>query len=322
MAFPTIDTPSLAYHRPASFQYVYARPSGGLYQTLGAVKEATLKLAEYKDTDSLGKNKSFAVEFTASCKLKQSSLTTLELLDAITAGTVSFLFKMQDAGAIPTGAAAATEGWVLVTAAQIGAPKWTVVYDGTPQDECYILMEWQGSLLKSEVDAAVKASIEDVDFEATGGSGTLMAIGTYTAALNGGLPTVTQILPAGVSSITLAEPGGAAQTLGAVKNVKIQAAAVDDGEDDLRRFMPHAVAIDISYEWAETDAANLLNLADMTDTEIDAVITMKNGVVWTLSNTVGISLEYESGSDFQKKKIVRFMHTGQILTTAFDGIVS
>ena len=322
MAFPVIATPSLAYHRPATFQYVYARPTSELYQTLGAVKDAQLKFAEYKDEDSLGKNKSHAFEFTAQCKLMQASLTSIELMDTICGGTCAFLFKMSDAAAIPTVGAAATEGWTLLTAAQIGAPKATLVYDGMPQNIGYILLEWRGALLKSEIDAAVKASIDDDEFEATGGSGTLKAIGTYTAAKNGGLPTVTQQLPAGVSSVTLAEAGGAAQTLGALKNVKIQFAFIDDDDDDLRRYQPHAVAIDIAYEWMETDAANLLNIDTMTDTEIDAVITMKNGLVFTLANVAGISLDYDVVGEIQKKRVIRFMHTGQVLKTAFDGLVS
>lgn len=322
MAFPTIATASLAYQRPASFQYVYVRPSGELYQTLGALQDAQLMFEEYVEQDSLGKNKSFAYEFTASCKLMQAGLTVLELLDSLSAGGHSFLFKMHDAASIPTGGSAATEGWILLTAAQIGAPKCTIMYDGPANQKVYVLVEWRGSLLRSEIDAAVKAAIDDNEFEATGGSGTFKGIGVYTAALDGGLPDVTQILGAGVSSITLADTGGAAQTLGPVKNFKLKMEMVDDDEDDRRRYQPFAVDVDMSYEWMETDAANLLNLDAFADSEIDAVVTMRNGLIFTFSNKLGIDCAYVVGTDLKKKKVIRFRHRGQILKTALDGIVS
>lgn len=319
MAFPTVATPSPSYHRPAGFQAVYIRPSGELYQTLGAISEGTLKFSDYKESDSVGKNKSFAVEFTASCRMMQASLTEIELMDTICAGTNAFLFKMSDSGAIP-GAAAVTEGWVLVSAAQVGC-KATLVMDGDPNANAYILLEWQGSLLLSAYAAAVKASIDDNEFEATGGAGTLKAIGTYTAALDGGSPTPANIKPCGISSVTLAEAGGAAQTLGAVKNAKIQF-KFNAEEDGLRRFLPHSVGVDIEYEWMQTDAANLINLYTMVDTEIDAVITMLNGVVITLSNKVGISTAFESVGNYDKIRVVRFQHQGQMLKSAFDGCVA
>ena len=319
MAYPTIATPSPSYHRPAGFKGVYIRPSGELYQTLGGIAEGELKFGDIRVSDQQGKNKTYCVEFTAKAKMLQASLTAIELLDQIASGANAWLFKMSDAAAIPS-AAAVTEGWVLVSAAQVGC-KPTLVMSGTTGSNAYIMLEWKGSLLLSEYAAAVKASIDDGDFEATGGTGTLKALGTYTAALDGGAPTVTQIVPCGISSVTIAEAGGAAQTLGSTKNAKIEFTYFSD-DDDLGRYLPHAVGVDISYEWMQTDAANLINLGGMTDTEVDLVITMRSGVVITLSNKLGISLEYESVGNFDKKRVVRHVHQGHVLMSDIDGIFS
>lgn len=320
MAFATIATPSPAYHRPAGFQSVYIRPSGELYQTLGLIKDASLMFKDYSTNDQTGRNKAHAVEFTAKCKMKQTSLTELELIDTLCNGTNAFLFKMSDAAAIPT-VAAVTEGWVLIAASQVGA-KAKLVADGDPSNERVIELEWQGSLLLSEVAAAVKASIDDNEFEATGGSGTFKSIGTYTAALNGGLGTPANVRPCGLTSITLADTGGAAQTLGAVTNVKMSYEFLAD-IDSKRRFLPrNAVDISIEYDWMQTDAANLLNLGTFVDADVDLVITAIDNMVFTHTNQVGIATNYESTGDYDKIKVIRFTHMGKIYSTGFDGIVS
>ena len=321
MAFPSISS-SVAYHRPAGFKAVFCRPSGELYQTIGAISDGTLKFSEYRVTDQRGRNKSFAVEFTASCKMLQASLVELELLDTLALGTNAWLFQLTDAAAIPTGGAAATEGWVVLSAEQVGM-KPKIVLSGDASNNTYIELQWRGSLKWSEMDAAVKASIDDDEFEATGGSGSIKAIGTYTSAKDGGNPTVTHILPAGVSSITLAEAGGATATVGAVKNFKCEFEFLSDADSEARRrYLCHAVRADVSYDWMETDAANLLNLDEFTNTEIDVVITTLGGVTVTLSNRVGISSEFESVGNFDRVRVIRFMHTGDMLKTDVDGVFS
>ncbi len=321
MAFPTIATPALTFERPASFRAAYCRPSGELYQTLGGLSECELMFSMAKETDSVGKNKPYSVTFTAKAKMLQCSLTEIELLDVIAVGTNAWLFQLSDSAAIPA-AAAVTEGWVVLSATQADV-KPTIVLSGDMKTNAYIQLEWSGSLLLSEYAAAVKASIDDNEFEATAGSGSLKTIGVYTAALDGGKPDVTHQKPCGVSSVTLAETGGAAQSLGAeIRNVKIEFPYLSDDDDSLLRFRTHAVGIDIAYDWLQSDAANLINLSSQVDAEIDAVITMRSGLVITLSNAVGIDTEYVVTGTFQNKKVVRFTHTGQVLKTAIDGIFS
>jgi hypothetical protein len=317
--FPTIATYSPAYNRAAGFNSVFIRPSGGLYQTLGAIADGELKFSPYKATTSTGKNKQHAVEFTAKCKMLQAALIEVELVDQICTGLNSFLFKMSDFGAIP-GAAAVTEGWTLVTAAQVGC-KANIVLDGDADKNTYIELEWQGSMLLSEMPAAVKASIDDDEFEATGGSGTLKAIGIYTSAKDGGSPTTSHILPAGISTITLAETGGTAQTVNGIQNVKFTINSLFS-TDCKRRFLPHGFDIHLEYEWQSTDAANLLNLYTMVDTEVDVLVTMLSAQIYTMTNVVGIETSYESAGDYDKVRIVRFIHTGKILKASLDGIVS
>lgn len=319
MPFPTIAAGSNANIRPAAIQYVYIRPSGELYQTLGAIQNGELMFSTDETEDSLKKNKAYAWKFTAKATMLQASLTAHELIDTITNGTSSFLFRLMDSGAIPT-VAAVTEGWVLLTSSQVGV-KAKLVVGNSMDDNVKIELEWSGSLLVSEVDAAIKASIDDGEFEATGGTGTLKALGTYTATLNGGLPTPSQIVPCGVTSITLAETGGAAQTITKLKDFSMTAEWLAD-TDSLRKFNTYGIAFDISFSWMETNDTNLLNLDAMPDTEVDVVVNMKNGMVYTLTNQVGIGISYESAGDNDKMKVVKFKHTGRILQTAFDAIVA
>ena len=317
----TIATPSNAYHRPSSFSAVFVKPSGGKYQTLGAIRDASLSITDYESLDSVGRNKiNNASSFKASFKMMQASLTELELLDTITDGTNDFIFKMADAAAIPTAGAVATEGWVLVTSTMVNA-RVMVDYSGDPQSNAFIQVDVEGSFLNTSKDAVVKASIDDDEFEATGDAGTLHAIGTYTAAKDGGLPTSANIKSCGVSALTLAFTGGAAATMGKIKNAKITAAFVGDS-DDLARPCPTQVDLNIEYDSLETDPATLLLLDNNANSEIDAVVTMRSGVVFTLANRVGISTDFRSEGDFSKTRIIHFSHKGKILKTAFDGIVS
>lgn len=314
----TVATPSPAYHRAAGFQSVFCRPTGELWQTLGSVAEGVLNFNNYAELDSMGRNKAHAVEFTAKVKMKQASETEIDLLDTITAGTCDFLFKLSDAGAIP-GTTAVTEGWVEVSSSQVGI-KATLDASGDPGNNRFILLEWQGSLLFSELDAAVKADIDDDDFEATGGSGTLRTIGTYTAAKDGGKGTPANIKPCGVTAVTLADTGEAAQTLGAVKNAKITFSQIAE-VDSLRRFLPYAYDVNIEYDWMQTNAANMIQLDSIVDGEIDLHITMMGGSAILLTNEVGIQSNYEVSGDYDKIKVVRFTHKGKILRATLESTV-
>jgi len=317
----TITTPANSNIRPASFVAAYVQPSGGKYQTLGAIKDASLEIMDYESNDSIGRNKiNNASSFKASFKMMQTSITELELLDTLCGGTNAFLFKMSDAAAVPSGGAAATEGWVLVTAAMANA-KATVDYSGDPKNDAFIQVEIEGTFLNSSKDAVVKASIVDTDFEATGSGGTFHAIGTYTAATDGGLPKSANIKSCGVSALTLAFTGGIPATFGKIKNSKVTCAFVGDS-DDLGRPCPTQVEFNIEYDSMETDAANLLVLDSNANSEIDAVVTMRSGVVFTFVNQVGISTNYKAEGDFSKTRVVHFKHTGSVLNTTFDSIVS
>lgn len=319
MAFPSI-TVSNAYHRPAAFRAVYAKAPAKVFQTLGSISGGELKFTNFAEADSQGRNKAHAIGFTAKCKMKQASLIELELLDTLQNGTNDFLFQLSDAAAVPD-TAAATEGWVGLTSAQVNV-KAKPILDGTPENNRVIELEWSGSLLLSELDAAVKYSLEKSYFDDGSVGDPFFAIGTYDMTThNGGLPTNSHIVPNGVSKIEIAATGGAYVELGRVKNFKGSFDFLSD-PDGLKRHSVYAVAVDLEYEWMQTDAADLLNLDAMDVLDVDVKVTMLSGLIITLSNQVGITTDYEVSGDFDKIKVVRFKHTGKILTTSFDGIVS
>jgi hypothetical protein len=318
MAFPTIATPSNAKRIAASIQAIYVRPSGGKYQTLGAIRAGELMIDDYLQKDSQGRNKAFAKTVTAKATMMQASLVEIELLDSLVDGTNNFLFKMVDAAAIPTAGAVATAGWFLFTSSQIGV-KPKIVISGPVENNARIELEFSGSLQFSEVDAAVKAAIDDDEFESSSDGGTFHAVGTYTAAKDGGRATQANMKSCGVSALTLADTGGAAQTLGPISNATIEFDYVAE-MDDLRVNRSRFVNVNIEYEWKQTDSDNLLNLDTFTDEEVDAVVTMKSGLVMTLTNQVGIGARFESVGDFEKTRCIIFKHEGSVPTSSIDGI--
>ena len=324
MAFPTIATPSPSFMRSAGFNNVFIRTGAELWQTIGAINKGDLKIGNYKDNDSIGRNKSMnTVEFTAKCTMMQSSLTEIELLETMANGTCDFLFKCSDAAALGSSTPAPLEGWNLVTAAMIGCVKPKLDASGTPQENRKIDLEWQGSILLTEIDSVVKASLADSLFESSDETGTFHAIGTYLPLTvhNGGLPTPANIKACGFKTVTLADTGGLAQTLGSVKNAKLTMEFIAD-TDSLRRYQCHAIDINVEYEWMQTDVANLLNLDTMCDADIDLVITLLDLFKFTFTNQVGIDLQYENIGDYDKMKIIRFTHKGKVLKASLADVVS
>jgi hypothetical protein len=322
MAFPTVTTASPANIKPAAFLAVYAADSTtGLWQTLGSIADGILNVADFTAPDSLGRNKTNgASNFTASCKMKQTAAEELNLIDRICAGTNAFLFKLSDAGAIP-GSPAVTAGWVTVTAAQVGC-KAKLVGDGTPENDRYILLEWQGSLINSAKDACLKASIDDDLFASSANSVACTStgfytIGVYTAAKDGGSPNNTHLKPCGISTIGIADADSAGtQGLSPITNVKMsfEMLATQDG---IRRFLPNALDINVEYDWMATDSADLLHLPDFAAANVNVYITTIDGIAFSLLNQTGIETNFEVSGDMDKARVVRFTHKGKILQSSF-----
>lgn len=320
MPFPTIATPSNANRISAAILAAYVRPTGEKYQTLGAVRNAELVIEDYVHPDGLRKNKAIqSKSVTARVEMMQCSLTEIELLDSLINGTNNFLFKLADAAPIP-GVSAATTGWMLFTSSQLGV-KPKIVLSGDVDQNSRIELEFSGSLQFSEVDAAVKAVIATADFESSADAGTFHAIGTYTATADGGRPKMANIKSCGISSLTLADTGGAAQTLGPIDEPVIEFEYVAE-QDSLKVFRSRWVNVNIEYLWKQTDSVNLLNLDTFTDEEVDVVVTMKNGLVLTLTNQVGIGARFESVGDYERTRSIKFRHQGSIEPSAIDAIFS
>ena len=325
MAFPAVTTASPANIKSAAFLAVYAyEATSTKYQTLGAITQGQLNIENFSHDDSLGRNQSSGVwNFTAKCRMMQTSTVELELLDSLTAGTNDFLFKLSDAEAVT--ASAAYGGWVKVTAAQVGV-KARFVADGTPEDLRYIELEFQGSIYISTNNqiALVTPTLAATSFASTADSATAVfyGIGTYTAATDGGSPTLTAIRSCGVSTLTYDNAGGSAPvSMSPIQNVKMtfeQLATVDS----LRRFLPNSMQVTIETDWMATDKADTLLLDNMVAITLKGIWTFIDGVIITLDNQTGIGVNYETLGDMDKNRVVRFRHTGKILNSSFDGVVS
>jgi hypothetical protein len=325
MAFPNLAG-TVANIKPAAFLAVYVKDTtSSKWQTLGSISNGVLNIKDFSSPDSVGRNKFIgSLDITAKCQMKQCSLVELELLDSLCNGTNDFLFKLSDAVAITTGSVASA-GWVHVTAAQVGV-KAKVNADGTPENNRVTELEFQGTILSSTANqiALFTPTLIDTDFASTADSATAVfyAIGTYTAAKDGGSPTNSQIRPCGVASVSLdTYTATGAELLAPIQNVKMsfEMLATQDG---LRRHLPNALDVSIEYDWMATLNADLLLLDNISVLDIVLIITMLDGVIFTLTNQVGLETNFEVSGDMDKNRVLRFTHKGKILQSSFDSIVS
>lgn len=321
--FPAVTAASPANIKAAAFLGVYIRGSAEKWATLGSIANGVLNVEGFESDDSLGRNRSNGAQnFTAKCLMKQTSLVELELLGTICNGQNDFLFKLTDAET-PAGSAAKV-GWVYVTAAQVGV-KANTVCDGTPEDDRHIELEWQGSIILGDATqtAMLKPTLAAADFGSTASSGeTFYGIGVYTAATDGGSPDNSHLKPCGVSTVTLEDAtDSGAQTIGPIQNVKMNYEMIAT-QDGIRRFLPNSMAINIEYDWMASDNADLLLLDNMVQRNINIVVTMLDGVVFTLANQVGIKSKLDISGDMDKNRVVNFSHRGKVLQSTFASIVS
>lgn len=321
MPIPVVTAASPANMRTAVIMAAYIAGVGEKYQTLGDIAEGVFNMESFDKPNSTGKNRSQGVwAISASLKMKQTSLTELELLSAIQNGLNSFLFKCSDAVA-PSGVAAA--GWIKLLASQVGV-KAKVVADGTPEDDRHIVLEFQGSVYASDANttALLKPTLAAADFESSGDAGTFHAIGVYTVATDGGEPDLTHIRSCGVATLTLDVEGGASpQTMAPIKEVKLTVEGLAD-EDSIRRFLPASLSINAEVDWMATDNADLMLLDGFLALSPKAIMTFIDGVVFTFDGKTGLKVNYESASDTEKNRVVRFTLLGKILNSTFADVVS
>lgn len=321
MALPSVGTSKGV---PAAVQAIYTRQIGGLWQTLGGISNASISFPDYSEENDLAQEKAHAVQVTAKASMKQASSVELKLLDSLCNGTNDFLFKLADAGAVDPGSPTATEGWILLPYTRVGVTVKKLDLGGMPKVNRKIDLEFAGSLLFSEYPTAIKATIEESDFQGSASPGTFAGIGTYTLTQDGGNPTNSHMVPNGVSKIELADNAGGGYTeLVGLKNFKggIEFLSKPE-EDELGRHCPFAVSIDMSYDWKVTDAATLLVLKTISPLNVNVRITMLSGTIFTFANQTGITTSYSVPGGMKQTKSIPITHKGCILISSFDAVVS
>jgi len=307
---------------PATFQAVYVMgTTAQKWQTLGAISNGVLNVEENQAPDSMARNRALkSYKFTASCRMMQSSLVELELLDRLCDGTNNFLFKTADAVTV-SGVAAA--GWIKVTASQVGI-KGRLVADGTPEDNRYIELTWEGTVYKTDANevALYTPTLAAADFGSSSTTSDFFTIGTYTAATDGGNPTPSQIRPCGISTVTIdAEGGSSADTVAPVMNVKFSVEMLS-AQDSLRRHLPTSLDISLEFDCMASKNSDLLLLGNMSEALVKLVVTMIDSVAFTLNGTLGVTTNYEISGDMDKPRVIRFTHRGKTLQSNFDSIVA
>jgi hypothetical protein len=315
MAFPTVSE-SGANALPGTFTDVFARPTGGKYQTLGGIMDASWSLTSFSKGDSKKRNKvNSASEFIATFKMKQASTVELLLLTALQNGDNDFLFRCPDAAVIPSTTPAATAGWVLVTKSQVDA-KCKVDWSGDSAENAFIEVTVHGTVLNSAKDTCLKASIADTQFESSSDSGTFHGIGTYTPTANGGSPKNANMKCCGITKVELAYTGGGNQDLTRISNFKFTADFVGK-PDSIKRQCVTSVDFDIEYDWDQTDAATLLTVDSMDSDPIDVIVTTLSAVVFTFTDQTGIDTKVDAPTDISAPRVIHFKHTGSIAKATF-----
>lgn len=309
--------------KAGTYHAVYARPSGGLFQTLGMIVNGMIDLPDYEENDSMNRNRAHASQVLANFDMQQASLIELELLDTLCAGGIDFLFRTSQAVSIPTTPTAAA-GWILLTAAEIGAIKPKLDFKGGMSTKRRINIDLSGSLTFTEHAAAVKPTIDESMFESSAETGTFHTLGTYTVLHDGGAPIASHGVANGIASITLADvAGGDPVSLGTVNNFNAVFEYLSDTEaDELKRHECTTIKVNVTYDMRSTDAATLLLLKEMSNKSINAVITFRSGLIATLTNEVGISTNYSIPTTIDKNSVVKFKHSGSILSTSLDAVLS
>jgi hypothetical protein len=312
--------------KPSVFFGVYVKDTtSNKYQTLGAIAQGVLDIEDFDSPDSLTRNIAIgSYNFTAKCRMMQSSVTESELMDSLCNGTNSFLFKTADAVGI-TGSPVASVGWVEVTAAQANCTA-NLVLDGTPENNRYIEIEWTGSILKSDANEVLlyTPTLSTANFASSADSATAVfyGIGTYTAALDGGNPKLANIGKCGVSTLTFDLAGGSSPVaIGPVTDIKASFKMLGT-PDSLRRPLPLSMDIALDISCMATLNADLLLLGNMSAVAVKIIMTMIDGLVLTLDNQVGIKTNYSIAGDMDKPRLIKFTHKGKVLQSTFDSIVS
>lgn len=331
MAYPAITNLPTA-QKPAGIKKVYIKNAAELWQTMGQIRNGSLTIVPNKTENTYKKNLyigSFA--FEAKFEMLQTSTAAIELIPSIVNGVAgvknNFLFQLTDSGAIPS-SAGVTAGWVTVTPAQAYATA-RYVCDGNPSTNQFIEITVKGTILSSALDAAIKASIDDNEFTIAGTSAqTFSSLGNYSlcsATTDAGkdVGVLGDIKPNGFSSVALddALSTGTDETLSNIRNGKIVMDFVSE-EDSLGRPNVYGIDVSVEYESTLTDDATLLLMDAMNVLNTQAIITLIDGKVFTFDQELGFDVSFENVSDFDKLRVMRFMHKARILTSQLAGIVA
>ena len=304
-----------------AFASVYVRAQGEKWQTLGAIENGMLNIMNFSTLDSFGKNKpNGALNLSASCKMKQTSIVELGLNDTICNGRNDFLFKLTDSDD-PSGLAVG--GWVLMSAIKSGV-KAKLVADGDPRTNRVIELVWRGSAVDaySEHINLLSPILVDSDFESSSDAGTFHSIGLYTATSDGGSAQTSHLVPCGVLSVDFYTPSGSTHVvIGPVSNVRLSLETIPSN-DTLRRYLPNTVIAFAEYDWMATDSDDVQTLDEITADDVSLYITMLDGIVFALSTNVGIASNFESVGDTDKARVTRFTHQGRILQSSLASIIT
>jgi hypothetical protein len=338
MGYPAIST-AISAQRAAGILKAYIKTGSEKWQSLGHIRNGEMKLTPNSGNDAARKNLAAdSYIFEAKFEIMQTAILEIEKMDSICDGSNSFLFKLTDAGTISSGA---TEGWFTVSNSQVGA-KARYVCDGNPSSQQFIEVMLKGTILKTAVDAAAKASIAVADFHISttasetystnNGSAGGTIFGYYVSTTpddNYGLNA--NIRSCGFSSVALqdaADTGSGYTTLGRVRNGRITIDMITE-EDNLNRYNPYGVDIDIEYELLVSDATTLLLLDSMNATNTDVKVTLLDGKIWTiqhnagaLAQSLGATMTLEAVGDFDKFRIIRCSHKGRITSGTLDGLIA
>lgn len=332
MAYPAL-TNTIASGRPVGIKRVFARNGDSeKWQSLGEIRNGEFTLMPIETVNTYKWNlSSTAYNFTGKFDLLQTLPIEVEALANLVNGAIDFLLQLTDAGAIPA-STGVTEGWIELSNSQVGVHP-TFKAEGDINTHQFSEINLVGTIKKADLDACVKADIDDQDFhisstaDETFANNNSLQGGTLFGYYNSTTPADIQgimnnINPNGVASIALDN----VQSSGALTITDFGSSKIilDFQVTPNQNGLPRAFGInaDIEIECRSTDSASLLLLDTVNTTYTNFVITMLDGKVFTFTNKLGCTAKFENLGDFDKYRNLRFMAKGNFLVSDLAGIVS
>jgi len=302
-------TADLTKQLPRGIANVYVKITADTgYSTLGKIRNGKAHVRSLQTNNTKKQSQPFSAVAEHTFEMLQCSLTELELLDTLCNGNTLVIVETVDSQYYVHNAAAT----------QLGI-KYRVVNDAKIDTNRFIEISMKVGLIDSELDTVMPSSAPTLTSPATGD--------TFWAIANTGVVVTNpgrdeNILPAGVATAEIcARSESSYDDMGEVTNFALTFETFGRESDKLR-YRNVGIKIDGSFETLQDSNSEKANLDLIHTNGGNFKFTHFDGLIWTLTNKVGMQYDEGFDGDFDDHKTIKYTIDGSILMSEFDGVVS